>query len=245
MYSYEKKVGYSATDETLTMTVPAILDSFEDASIFEAEDGYINMAYLSERHLAWLLGSWKIVIERRPKLNEKIKITTAPYDFKGFLGCRCFTLSGEDGSVIVKAASIWTLIDTAKMCPVKLTQEMIDGYELTKIIDLEYTSRKIPLLGEGTEGERFTVRNYQIDSNRHMNNVEYVKLAMESLPDHAVVRELRTEYKKAARLGDQMISKVYRADDKWQVVLQDDQDEIFAIVEFILETKERKERSYE
>ena len=42
-----------------------------------------------------------------------------------------------------------------------------------------------------------------------------------------------------------MISKVYRADDKWQVVLQDDQDEIFAIVEFILETKERKERSYE
>ena len=245
MYSYEKKVGYSVTDETLTMTIPAILDSFQDAAIFEAEDGRINMDYLSDRHIAWLLGSWKIVIERRPKLNERIKITTSPYVFKGFLGYRYFTLSGEDNSVIVKAASIWTLIDMEKQRPAKPTQEMIDSYELQRITDLEYTSRKIPLLGEGTEGESFTVRKYQIDSNRHMNNVEYVKLAMESLPDSAVVSELRTEYRKAAHLGDQVISKVCSKGEKWQVVLHDEQGEIYAIVEFVLTVKERKEHSYE
>lgn len=245
MYRYEKKVGYSVTDETLTMTIPAILDSFQDVAIFEAEEGRINMDYLAERHIAWLLGAWKIVIERRPKLNERINIATSPYDFKGFLGYRYFTLSGEDGSIIVKAASIWTLIDTDKQCPVKLTQEMINNYELQKIVDMDYTSRKIPLLGEGTEGEHFTVRKYQIDSNRHMNNVEYVKLAMESLPTDAVVRELRTEYKKAAHLGDQVILKISSADDKWQVVLHDEQGEAYAVVEFILETNERKEGSDE
>ena len=245
MYSYEKKVGYSVTDETLTMTISAILDSFQDAAIFEAEDGRINMDYLADRHIAWLLGSWKIVIERRPKLNERIKITTSPYDFKGFLGYRYFTLSGEDGSVIIKAASIWTLIDIEKQRPAKPTQEIIDGYELAKIIDMDYTSRKIPILGEGTESEHFTVRKYQIDSNRHMNNVEYVKLAMESLPDDAVVKELRTEYKKAAHLGDKVISKVCSAGEKWQVVLQDEQGETYAIVEFILKLGEGKEGSYE
>lgn len=241
MYSYEERVGYSITDETLTMTIPAILDSFQDAAIFEAEDGNINMNYLAKRHIAWLLGSWKIVIERRPRLNERIRITTSPYDFKGFLGYRYFTLEGEDGSVIIKAASIWTLIDMEKQRPAKPEQEMIDSYELAKIIDMEYTSRKIQLMGEGTSDKQFTVRKYQIDSNRHMNNVEYVKLAMESLPECAQILELRTEYKKAAKLGDRIKSKVCSEGERYQVVLQDEQGETYAVVEFVLAVEEGKE----
>ena len=117
MYTYEMNAGYSVMDESLCMTVPAILDCFQDAAIFESENGRINVEYLYSRHIAWILSSWQIVIDRRPRLNERIKIATAPYDFTNYVGFRNFSVWGEDGALIVRAASVWTLIDTEKLCP--------------------------------------------------------------------------------------------------------------------------------
>lgn len=232
MYTYEMNAGYSVMDASLHMTVPAILDCFQDAAIFEAENGRITVRYLYDRHIVWLLNSWQIVIDRRPKLNERIKVATSPYDFKGFLGYRNFTMTGEDGGIIVKAASIWTLIDTEKLCPAKPEQEMRDGYELGSKLEMEYAPRKITLLGDGEEQEQFKIRKYQIDSNQHMNNVEYVRLAMETLSDGVVIRQLRAEYKKAAHLGDIMTAVVIKAEKKHQVVLKDTEDGVYAVVEF-------------
>lgn len=234
MYTYEMNAGYSVMDESLQMTIPAILDCFQDAAIFEAQNSKITVEYLYDRQLAWLLSSWQIVIERRPRLNERIKIATSPYDFRGFLGYRNFTLTGEDGSMIVRGASIWTLMDTQRLLPAKPTQELIHGYEMGEKLDMEYAPRKIALLGDGVEAEHFQVRKYQIDSNRHMNNVEYVKLAMETLPKEASIKELRVEYKKAAHEGDGITTAVVTADSKHQVVLKASDKEIYAIVEFTL-----------
>ncbi len=232
MYSYEIKVGYSVTDSTLTMTIPAILDCFQDAATFEAQSSSVSMKYLESEHLVWFLSSWQIVIDRRPKLYEHIKVTTSPYDFKGFLGYRNFTVTGEDGNIIVRAASIWTLLDTVKMRPAKPTKVLLEGYEIMEKIDMDYAPRKIALLGEGTKTESFKVRKYQIDSNMHMNNVEYVKLAMETLDDMAEIRELRVEYKKSAHFGDVLTAFVSREENKRQVVLEDTAGETKAVLEF-------------
>ena len=77
MYTYEINAGYSIMDETLHMTIPAMLNCFQDAAIFEAENSKITVEYLYNRNIAWLLNSWQIVIDRRPRLNERIKIRTA------------------------------------------------------------------------------------------------------------------------------------------------------------------------
>ncbi|MDE7321487.1 MAG: acyl-[acyl-carrier-protein] thioesterase [Lachnospiraceae bacterium] len=235
MYTYEINVGYSVLDESLHMTVPAILDCFQDAAIFEAENGSITVDYLYSRNIAWLLSSWQIVIDRRPVLNEKIKITTSPYDFRGFLGYRNFMVSDTVGDSIVRASSIWTLIDTAKLRPVKPTQEMIAGYELADKLNMDYAPRKIVLLADEDNAafqEEFQVRKYQIDSNRHMNNVEYVRLAMETLSGSAEIRELRVEYRKPAVYGDRLTASVRKAQKQHQVALNDGAGDTYAVVEF-------------
>lgn len=134
--------------------------------------------------------------------------------------------------MIVRAASIWTLVDTEKHCPAKLTPEMQDAYEMAPKLAMEYAPRKIVLLGDGEEQEHFKVRKYQIDSNQHMNNVEYVRLAMETIPDEAKIRELRVEYRKAALFGDEVTVIVTKAEDKYQVILRDTEGGIYAVVEF-------------
>ena len=238
MYDYNIKVGYSSTGADLNMTITALLDCFQDAATFEAQTGKITMDYLGGRHLAWLLSSWQIVPVRFPRIDEEITITTSPYDFRGFLGYRNFTAKTLDGEVLVKAASIWTLVDMEKKRPAKPTQEILDGYPLMEKLDMEYAPRKIALIGDGEEKESLKIRRYQIDSNRHVNNVEYVKMAMEFLPYKddkcARIKELRAEYKKAAHYGDVLTPVLHRFDDKLQVALNDEQASPYAIVEFTL-----------
>ena len=179
----------------------------------------------------WLLSAWQIVIDRRPKLNERIRITTSPYDFKGFLGYRNFMITDAQDEVIVKAASIWTLLDTVKGLPAKPTQELLDGYELAPKLAMEYAPRKIAVLGEGVQQAPFPVRRWQIDSNKHVNNVAYVRMALEFVETQERIRELRVEYKRAAHYGDMIVPVVYQSDKKTQVQLKDETGGLFALVE--------------
>lgn len=236
MYSYEIRAGYSVVDEAFRMKVTSMLDCFQDAAIFEAENGgKINTQYLNEKRLVWLLGAWQIVIDRRPKLNERIQIATSPYDFKGFLGYRNFMITDAQGEMIVKAASIWTLIDTVKGMPAKPTQELLDGYDLAPKLTMAYAPRKIAVLGEGIQQAAFPVRKWQIDSNRHVNNVEYVRMALEFADAQEEIRQLRVEYKRAAHYGDTIVPVVYNHDKKTQVQLKDKAGGLFATVECSLE----------
>lgn len=232
MYAYEIRAGYSAMDESFRMNITSILDCFQDAATFEAENGTINTEYLYRNKIVWLLSSWQIVLERRPNMNEQIKVTTSPYDFKGFFGYRNFTIEGMDGEILVRAASIWTLVDTEKGTPAKPTQELKDGYPLMEKLEMDYAPRKIAILGEGKEQEAFPVRKYQIDSNRHVNNVEYVKMALEFVDKPDEIGELRVEYKKSAHYGDLIVPFVYTCDNIMQVQLKDTQGGVFAVVEF-------------
>ena len=56
------------------------------------------------------------------------------------------------------------------------------------------------------DGEPFPVRRYHIDTNEHVNNCQYVQMAMEMLPGDINVRQLRVDYKKSAVLGDMTVS---------------------------------------
>lgn len=232
MYTYEMRVGYSVLDESLRMTLPAILDCFQDVSIFASEDSSISVDYLYSHNMIWLLGTWQLVIGRRPRMGEKIKIMTEPYEFRGFLGYRSFFMEDAEGNTIIKAVSMWTLLDTTTLLPAVPTQRMLDEYKLGKKPDMKILPRKIKLLGEMKEQERFTVRKYQIDSNNHMNNVEYVKLAMETLPENTEVGQLRVEYKKPAYYGEEVIAGVVKSGDKHQVVLDKADGDMYAIIEF-------------
>jgi len=232
MYAYEIKAGYSAMDESFRMNITSILDCFQDAATFEAENGPIDTQYLYQHKIVWLLSSWQIVIARRPNMNEQIKVTTSPYDFKGFFGYRNFTIEGMDGEILIRAASIWTLVDTEKGTPAKPTQELKGGYPLSEKLDMNYAPRKIAILGEGAQQEAFPVRKYQIDSNRHVNNVEYVKMALEFVDCPDKISELRVEYKKSAHYGDSVVPFVYACDDIMQVQLKDTQNSVYATVEF-------------
>ena len=181
MYTYQTRIRYSELDETGHLKIEALLDHFQDCSTFHSEDLGLGVNYLKKQHMVWVMSSWQIVVERYPELGETVTLGTAPYDFKGFIGYRNFLMKDGEGNGIACANSIWSLIDTESGRPVKPNAEMLEKYVLETKLPMEYAPRKITLPENMQPGEAVVIRPHHLDTNHHVNNGQYVKIAMDSL----------------------------------------------------------------
>lgn len=232
MYTIDGRVRYSELNEQGNLSVTGILNYFQDCSTFQSEDIGLGIAYLQEKQRAWWLSSWQVVIDRYPKLGEKIKISTWPYDFKGMYGYRNFLMQDEAGNNLVRANSVWFFYDLEAGRPVRIQAEDIRGYgngEEEKL-DMEYAPKKITVPEDAAEGEAIVISNHHIDTNHHVNNAKYIEIAREVLPDTLTVKELRAEYKKAAVYGDIMIPHISRTEEGYVVSLCDPEKKPYAVV---------------
>lgn len=238
MYHYNSRIRYSELDETGHLKIEALLDYFQDCSTFQSEDIGLGVEYLKSRHMVWVMSSWQIVVERYPELGEMVTVGTAPYDFKGFIGYRNFLMTDEKGERLACANTIWSLLDTESAKPVRVTEEMAKKYAMEPKLLMDYAPRRIQLPGEGEKGEPVQVRAHHLDTNHHVNNGQYIRIAMDSLSKGFQIRQLRAEYKKQVFLNDILIPYITSTQDgRYIVVLKDEEENVCCIVELQEERK--------
>ncbi|MBO5985386.1 MAG: acyl-[acyl-carrier-protein] thioesterase [Lachnospiraceae bacterium] len=238
MYTFESRIRYSEVGEDRLLTPASLIDYFQDCSTFQSEDVGMGLEYLRSEKMAWYVIFWQLDIFRRPKLAERILTGTSPYAMKGFLGYRNFMMETLEGERLVEANSVWSLMNTETMRPVRVPLLMAERYGVNDPLPMEYRDRKIVFNGlaghEASEGDIITVSEQHLDSNHHVNNGQYVSMALEFLPADVTIRQLRAEYKKQAFLGDVIHPFVAREESRITVALMDGQGKTFAIVEFEL-----------
>ena len=231
-YCFSGRVRYSEIGENGCLTLPGILNYFQDCSTFHSEAVHQGMEVLKERKRVWVLSAWQVVVERYPKLGEEIVTATWPYDFKGFMGMRNFTMKTAEGESLAYANTFWTHLNTETGIPAKLTEEDVAGYESEEKLVMDYAPRKIRLPKECVIGEAFAVQKHHLDTNHHVNNCQYVRMAEDYLPEGFRERQMRAEYKKQARLGDVIFPEVCIEDGRVTVLLNTEQQDTYAVVEF-------------
>lgn len=232
MYTFNSRIRYSETDRRGQLTLYALLNYFQDASTFHSEDLGVGIAYTQKEHLVWVLSSWQIVVERYPRLGEQIVVGTKPYEFKGFLGYRNFAMMTEQGQYLAKANSLWSLLSTDTGKPSAPTGEMLERYRLEEKLPMEYAPRKIAIPGSSCEKEPIVVKQCHIDTNQHVNNGQFVNMALEFLPEDFIIRQMRAEYKMQAFLHDVLYPHVGRTQEGYVVSLTDKAQKTYAVVEF-------------
>ena len=230
-YEFEGRVRYSEIDHRGTMTLPALINYFQDCSTFHSEAVGLGMEHLKQEKKAWVLSYWQIVVERYPSLCEKITTGTFATEFKGLYGNRNFYMNDESGKRIACANSIWVFMDLEKGRPARPAAENIEPYGTCAQLDMSYEGRKIVLPGESEDRQPFPVRKYHIDTNEHVNNCQYVQMALEMLPGDALVRQARVDYKKSAVLGDMVFPRVSQEEDRTVIELCDSEGKLYAVVE--------------
>ena len=242
MYSYTTRVRYSEITESRVASLLSIINYFQDCCTFEAEDRGVGIDWLNDHKTAWMLTSWQIKIDRRPKYCENIKVTTWACGFRFFLGKRNFTIeNAETGELLVYAYSEWAYVNTEKGLPEKnVPEEEFEAYGMADPLDKEFEKGKIKLPedAELIQCEPITVTDQYIDTNHHVNNGQYISIAMTALPEDIFRRAddlkgLRAEYKLQSVKGDVLYP--YRAEEAGDgavVILKDEDDKVRLIAEF-------------
>ena len=110
-YSFSGRVRYSEIGENGLLTLPGILNYFQDCSTFQSEESGLGIEVLKEWKRFWVLSAWQVIVERYPCLGENIRTSTWAYAFRSFLGMRNFCMETEDGERIAYANTYWTYIN--------------------------------------------------------------------------------------------------------------------------------------
>ena len=109
--------------------------------------------------------------------------------------------------------------------------EEVEPYGTGEPLKMVQASRKVAVPEEAEDADSFPVMRHQIDTNEHVNNCQYVQMALEVLPKSVKVREIRVSYKKSAVYGDMIYPKIAKEADRTVVELCDQEGKQYAVVE--------------
>ena len=116
-YTVDGRIRFSEVDHTRRITLPGIVNYFQDCSTFQSEDLGLGIEHCGEKKRAWILSSWQVVTERYPEIGEKIKTSTWATDFNGLFGERNFCMTDEKGQDVAYANSLWVYMNVEKGRP--------------------------------------------------------------------------------------------------------------------------------
>lgn len=233
MYSFDGRVRYSECDEDGRLSLVSMMNYLQDCSTFHSEELGMGVEWLAEQGLGWILAGWLIEVDELPRFAEKIRTSTWSYGMRGLHAQRCFSIEDASGSPVVRADSQWFLFDrnAGKVCRIPESQHAYITDEPR--LDLPPMERKIRVEGDGEAASPIQVTKQHLDTNRHVNNAQYVVFALDALAElgHELdVHRISVQYRTMAWLGDRVFPRAHACEGGWAVELTDGADVTYAIV---------------
>ena len=232
MYSLSYKVTTSSCDSEGKLKLYSALQMMQDCSEMwiDSEPGVKD--YFLQQNMAQLLATRQVEIIRVPDYKEELTVTTSVYGMKPMFGFRNTFIYDAQGNPCYKTWSMGAFVDKAAGKLKRVDEATIQSMKLEPQLEMNYKDRRIILpKAEGEVLEPIKVLRADIDYNKHLNNANYVRMAMELLPEDFSVRGLRVEYRVAAKFGDGLTPTIYKIADGIIVSLSIG-SEVSAIIEF-------------
>lgn len=239
MYEWTTRIRYSEIDSTGKLTIPAMVNLFQDCVNFESEEIGMGMLWLNENGMSWIILNWQIEVERMPGMGERIVVATCPYYVKSTFGYRGFQISTPEGELLARADSMWMLIDWETKKPKKITPEMEKYYVSEEWVPMDSNLRGKILLGENKKKEKgFVIGREHLDTNNHVNNAQYIAFCLSYIPEGRKISKMRIQYRKQAFLGDELIPYVSEDENGLTIALCGADEEMYTAMYFLPEDRE-------
>ncbi|MBR7051365.1 MAG: hypothetical protein IKI44_00030 [Bacteroidaceae bacterium] len=226
------KVTTSTCDSEGRLKLCSALQMMQDCSEMWIDSETGVKCYFAEQHMAQLLATRQVEIVRVPEYKEELTVTTSVYGMKPMFGFRNTFIYDAEGKPCYKTWSMGAFVDKSAGKLKRVDDATMASMSLEPQLEMDYKDRRIILPKEDGEVlEPVKVLRADIDYDRHVNNANYVRMAMELLPEGFDVKGLRVEYRVAAKLGDTLIPTLYHTGAALIVSLSIG-DDVSAIVEF-------------
>lgn len=209
-YSHDYYIHYFSTDIKRNLRITSLMKYFEDIAILQSESLGVGLDYYEKEKCAWVMYKWDINIYKYPKFMDEIKIITIPNAYKKFYANRLFEVRNNKNELLADGNSIWIFLNTTTKRPSAIPELFGKLYKMNpdnEIINIGNPEAPINISFE----KEFQVRYFDIDTNDHVNNVQYVEWALEAIPvevkNNFTLKRLKTIYKKEVNLGDRIKSQ--------------------------------------
>lgn len=202
MFVWNTKIMYSQLGRDCALSIPALLDLFQDIATLHAHEMGSGLEYLYSIDRAWIMSRWRLRLGTMPRCGDPVSVRTRAYECRRALNRRAFELTDKDGTILAQADSLWTLIDTKTGGPVNAVDIVSSYFTPGDGPELGDLPRKVQLPEDAVAGTAFLITDDLLDTNHHVNNVRSVALAMRFLPETAAFTALAVDYHHPLLPGD-------------------------------------------
>jgi acyl-ACP thioesterase len=211
-YTEKFKVRSYEVDVTGRATILTISNFLQEIAGNHAGKLGVSVDKLFAKKLTWVLSRLHLKMFSYPFWREEVSVLTWPSDAYGKFATRDFEIFNSKNELIGKATTSWMLIDLTKMKPITMPDFIMD-------IDLPERERaindkfdKLPKLEITEFQNKFNVRLSDLDINQHVNNVNYIEWATETIPivvsQQYQLNQFEISFRAESKYGDSVISNV-------------------------------------
>lgn len=167
------------TDLHRRLTIHKLCSFFQDIAGNHTVACGVGWEVMQQQQVFWALSRLKIEVIKYPEWRDQIKITTWSMGSNGLFAYRNFLVEDEKGNPLVKALSMWLMVNTETRRLVRPDEFMRD-FPLCSESLFETEPEKIAVLSAVEQFEATKVSFTETDMNQHMNNVSYIERIINS-----------------------------------------------------------------
>lgn len=209
--SFIKKyeVSYHDADWKLRCKLTSIINFLCDIGIRHSSYLGDTVENVEEKGYAWVFYKYDIKMYKYPKYLDEICCETIACNFKKFYAHRIYKITNSKGELLGEAIALFFLINIDKRRPMRIPKEEYKLYGVDSGIDEDIEMDDILKIEESNNNiKKFNVRYSDIDSNGHVNNVNYVEWAIESVPFEVAknfdIERVKVVFEKESIYGDEV-----------------------------------------
>lgn len=204
------KVTLPDVGEKNRLTNKAILRMLQEIACIHSSYANFGVNDAEKTGTAWILLNWKLQVFSRPIWNTKLKVNTWSSNQNHFSFYRDFEVFDDNNQLVAIATSKWVLYDINKGSLVKITDDIKSRYiHIDKHVFETKMTEKLKEPENNVLTTEYTVCRRDIDTNHHVNNLNYLDFAYEALPEdiffNSDFKNVEIMYKHEAKLGDKLL----------------------------------------
>lgn len=237
-FEQDFKIGIREAGLRNELTNYGILAYLQDVATYHSDTVGYGVKDVPINKGAWLLMDWELEVYKRPKFGDVIHANTSAVSMgrTSFHCYRNFEIFDENNELVATATSRWIYFSLETNRIVKLEPEMLERFNPEG--DAKKSEEKLLKLKEPDSYEsvfEYQVERFDIDVVKHMNNLNYLKLAYEAVPEDVFFGEelnnVRIMYKHQIKLGDKLKCFYSKQEDGHYITIKNnDEKTLHAIV---------------
>ncbi len=187
-------------------TLPVLCNFFQEIAGNHASANGFGYPQMVKAGLMWVLTRLKVEIDRYPRWNEDIILTTWVRNRAGFFSERDFLIVDIQGNRLAGALSGWMLLDLKTGRPKTVDHIPLDMQMFPDEHAVREPLKKIKSPDGSDRVMSKTAEFQDIDVNMHVNNVKYTEWFLSAFPfefrKNNVVSAYEINYAAEMKFGD-------------------------------------------